>query len=119
VSFQLDYDEDEDILTATWNPPRNAITQEARAGLFLRVDPETYQPIGFETLDIKSRPELRELITELFPDTVLAIKAGTATSSLPRGDLEERLRRLVPDDWPSSWETAVYAAADETSSDVP
>ena len=103
VMLVLDYDPDEDILFCQLGESGDAMTEEVAESLYLRVDPTTCQPLGFEVLDYQeANKDTRRLIEGVFPEAKAAVSQGEKVIlKMPRDAAEKRLRRLVPEDWPS------------------
>lgn len=55
VSLRVTYEVSSDVLLATSEPPRAAVSDERVADLFLRLDPGDGEIVGFECLEFSRR----------------------------------------------------------------
>ena len=55
IELKVNYDPKGDVLYISFGEPRAALSVEVEDGEFLRVDPETRQPVGITVVDFYKR----------------------------------------------------------------
>jgi hypothetical protein len=102
VSFIFSYDADDDHLFVRVGGPRFATTQEAGHGMYLRVDPDDYEIVGFEVLDyLRGEGEAKSLLDRIFPGLSAALEYRPEhVIETTAKKAKVKVNQLVPNNWP-------------------
>ena len=100
LAVSVTYDEEFDIFLLTLGDPQEAITEEVRDGLQMRLDPPSLKIVGFEILGFRRRylnahPDFRRHFEALFEHSPVE-RRDIAPRTRQRTQAQAALRELTP-----------------------